>query len=256
MANSSNNIDSVFGYLTVVENGQESDTQRILFPAINNDIELSRENTYDITSTAVTPDGIHIYSNTAPLEIPIEFTLHYQSPLCEKGPQTLLLYAAQLHALLLPATKSDNLLKATDQYTRTEAATKVNNISTSVKSDSTQTNDPFLFPPACRLRLMSDGTKYKIQCHGFIKRVSVKFHAPYLQTQNSDANNLPSSATYSFTFVNCPSYTNNPKGGMSLGQSYGPEVWNSLYSTELLSGRSAGSSKAIDISRSSRSLTN
>lgn len=258
-----------------VVSGIEAEAGAIVinFPAMPDTIELTRKaHYYNAVTSPITPDGFHVYQSTEPLSIPVSFTLSaFDDEYCRPdiGPIMLLSLAAKLHALALPiaasgATREQQMAPEPQQppvatggseaAVRTGAATSgtaVNAIG--VNNFITPNIDKFYFPPACALQIIfaqlgsSQGqTRFSngiqplgINCVGFINEVRVVFKGPWLQGSfgSDGARNMPSSATYSFTFVHQPGYTNNV-----LGQNF----------TRNLGGRTAPrlvSTTALDIYR-------
>lgn len=241
----------------------------IWLPCLPETIELARANHYDQAgNTLVTPDGIWVYQYTEPLEIPLTFHLHAFDDLCPDGAKTLLDIAARLQAMQLPVSND-----RTNDYVK--AAPKASaNLDKGSSSEQKQTliqlrgagivtapdtvavsKDPnFKFPAACELRLMSAGSRtYGINCVGFIKQTKISLHGPYLNTvDESEGFNLPSAATYEFTFVHNPAYT-NALGSGKLVQAYGPDVYAQLYNTGHLAQLTGNTYDGLDSLSAGRS---
>jgi len=68
------------------------------------------------------------------------------------------------------------------------------------------------FLPVCRLRLLETGSPeqpYGIDCIGFVSEVEVVLHGPWLNGAASDPFfNLPTWASFSFSFINAPGHSN------------------------------------------------
>lgn len=219
----------------------------IPIPHLPENIDIFRENTYSGDSNAATPDGIFVYTSTSPLKIPIEFTLHAWDDLCPEGAYTLLDLAARFQALLLPVSNEpdfgarvaaldttkdlDTSENGLDIRIKNTAATKANFGLTS--SAALVQNNQIKFPPACGLKLLqASNSGFGIKCVGFIESVKITLHGPYLTgVAGSEVFNLPSSATYNFTFVHNPWYTNKFSKLMRPVFAYGPDVFENFYNT-------------------------
>jgi hypothetical protein len=210
----------------------------IYLPQLPEDIELSRENQYDDNNTFATPDGLFVYKSTNPLEIPLSFSLHAYDDLCPQGPKTLLDIAAALQALQLPASGTfKNAKAASAQQSGNKAADSESTPTPSTNATPAIPDSPSFdlkFPPACSLRLIQAGQGGKgINCVGFVKRVAVKLHGPFLQTSDqANGFNLPSAITCDFVFVHSPLYTNNMQSlGGAQRPIIGPDVYAYFYNT-------------------------
>lgn len=224
--------------------GIDSTSESIVinFPAMPDTIELSRRaNYYNAVTSPVTPDGFHVYQSTDPLSIPVSFSLNaFDEEYCRPdiGPVMLLSIAAKLHALAMPiaasdATREQQLAEVRERPGVANGASESANRQAQgwqigTGSFATPNINKFYFPPACALQIIfaqlgsSQGqTRFSngirplgINCVGFISEVRVVFKGPWLQGSfgSDGARNMPSSATYSFTFVHQPGYTNNVLG--------------------------------------------
>lgn len=215
----------------------------IYLPYLPENLEFPRENTYQAReSNQVMPDGFWIYQSTSPLELSMEFTLHYTDPLCTEGSKTLLQIAAMFHALLLPASNSSVRRTQSPPATSTgnsETSVELNDLTTQpLSADAAQSISKQLnvkFPPACSLRLIQAGAGgFGVNCVGFVKSATPTLHGPYMQSVDGGAYNLPSAATYKFTFVHNPSYTNY-FANVAFVNAFGPDVYNFFYNTAHLS---------------------
>lgn len=219
----------------------------IYLPHLPEEIELSRENQYFTTSNPAMPDGLWIYESTTALEIPVQFTLHAFDEFCPEGPKTLLDIGARLHSLMLPASN--------DPFRRTKKPSVIFNQANAVAEETSNllvtpeetatapisTGDTSVkFPPTCSLRLIQAGARgLGVHCVGFVKGVKVTLHGPYLQTTDrANSYNLPSAATFGFTFVHNPAYTNFIQSGGALVQATGPDIFAYFYNTQHLSAAS------------------
>lgn len=219
----------------------------IFLPHLPEDIEFSRDNNYDQAgNNPIMPDGLWIYQYTNPQEIPLAFTLHAFDELCPQGSQTLLDIAAKLQSLLLPANNQTLEDRATalaaGQSTAKAVSQELSSTSTNPKPGENnsgvmnQQTKKIAYPPACSLRLIQAGVRgLGVHCVGFVKNASVTFHGPYLQTEDgANSYNLPTAATYKFTFVHNPSYTNTLQMGKVV-QALGPDIYSYFYNTGHLS---------------------
>lgn len=252
------------------KNGPDGSTT-IWLPCLPETIELARGNHYDQNgSTMVTPDGIWIYQYTEPLEIQLSFHLHAFDDLCPDGPMTLLDIAARLQSMQLPASNdsTNDYIKPAPQNSSVkmsaealEAQKTAVAVTTSRGSNlgfnklAAEKDRSLKYPVACELRLMSAGSKtFGINCVGFIKQTKISLHGPYLNTlDESEGFNLPSAATYEFTFVHNPQYT-NALGQFKLSQAYGPDVNDYLYNTAHLAKLTGNSYDGLDALTSARSI--
>lgn len=222
----------------------------IYLPHLPEDLELARETNYDNNgSNMVMPDGLHIYQYTSPLEIAFQFTLHAFDDLCPEGSKTLLDIAARLHCMALPSSndplstsaKSPPITTNPDTIASQEAVQGQRGVfvdKSAINAFSTD-DDRFKYPPACLLRLIQAGPRgLGVNCVGFVKSPSVVLHGPYLQAVDSATTfNLPSAATYKFTFVHNPSYTNLLGSGKFVN-AYGPDILENFYNTAHLAALS------------------
>lgn len=232
---------SILQYLQTTED--TTDAVLIHFPAMPDSISLERTADYRVNPTAATPDGIHQYRYTQPLEIPFSFTLHAGDEYCSEGSKTILDIAAKLQSLVLPINNSPdkNSISAvfvgdTVQPQNTKSSTQKSNVPGSAEQSSqtgtpahiqsvaqaTQiqlTNNPANYamsnPVTVLLdliSLVSGGTDalggVGLRCVGYIKSVNVKLNGPWLSNLDATVKNLPTSAEYSFTFVHNPAQTN------------------------------------------------
>jgi len=211
--------------------GSEATGQIVInFPCMPETIELARSSTYITPQTIVQPDGQHIYMYTEPLRIPVRFSLSaMDDDYCRTdGPYALLALAARLHSLVMPIASQGNQAQGnsgqapTPPPTLNEIAAQqsaANAVAGLTSGDAqTATVNGLYFPPACVLALvlasgMPNGRpSLGIVCTGFVEKVAVTLHGPWLQGSFSGANgirNMPSLAEYEFTFVNQPGYSNN-----------------------------------------------
>lgn len=212
--------------------GENEGQITINFPCMPDTIELARRANYDnLVKTPQNPDGQHQYMSTDPLEIPIEFAVNsYDEEFVgNDGPVALLALAARLHALTVPIySQGTYVLTATSappapvQGGQDDEAKVVEKTATSSPAP-VDTSVKTLYPAPCILRLIAaewKGTDYGITLRGFIRDARVSLKGPWLYG-GPGLNNLPSSASYGFTFVHQPSYTNNivsnPESNAILG---------------------------------------
>ncbi len=94
------------GYLYALDSASDAwGSPFIAFPALPDEIDFTRENSFDVVVNQLYPDGIHIYRGTQPLEIPMSFVLHaYDYDYCN-GPHGLVEIASKLHSLALPLSR-------------------------------------------------------------------------------------------------------------------------------------------------------
>lgn len=195
------------------------ESNSIYFPAMPEIVELARSANYDQISTRLTPDGVPIYNNTQPLEIPIEFSLSsFDTEYCTLGAMTLMVIAARLHALVMP-NFSDNIFADINLGGNTQS------IKTTADTASKSSLD-MKSPPRCWLDLTGNTAWPGVSCYGYVKSVSAQLKGPWLSS--STVNNLPSSATYKFVFVNSPGYSSNI--GSGIRQTPASRVQRYLYS--------------------------
>lgn len=224
------------------------------FPSMPDAIDLNRATDYAVLPNAVTPDGIHQYRSTKPLEIPFSFRLHSQDRIyCPQGSLTLLQVAARLHAFTLPLAKGNGRVLISPAVRETASGQADDNtieknadnepVFTLSKS-STATG---LFNPVtCWLHLIwvaesSPG----ISCIGYVRDIGVKLLGPWLRGPGGSFN-LPTAGEFSFTFVHRPGHGNDYSDGQGFSrsgistqvdsepQAYGGVVKESLYNTRNL----------------------
>jgi hypothetical protein len=211
----------------------------IYFPAMPEVVELARQAQYNNQGnlSPITPDGIHIYQSTKPLEIKIDFSLHaYDTDYLQDqfGPVALLGLAAQLHSLTLPiykggSVKYPNTTVAPPPGAATGAGAQLSEAAQAAAAAAKAVQSGFnkgqgnglnfAWPTACQLTLIKatrNGTDYGVDCLGFVRDVAVKLHGPWLYG-GDNLQNLPTSADYSFTFVQQPGYTNDLTGAGGSG---------------------------------------
>ena len=188
----------------------------ISFPAMPEVIELARDVTYKHHQIPTHPDGFHIYQSMGFLEIPISFELHaHDTEYCgDQGPVALLTIAAKLHAMQMPIVRNQFAGQFTLTLKEAEGGKPAEFGNTIVDPQSNDASALQLrFPPPCVMNIIlgNEGQGQLggigICCRGFIKRVSVKLHGPWLNYPRFHRN-LPSRAEYEFTFVHNPSYSN------------------------------------------------
>lgn len=218
----------------------------INFPHMPQSVDLARKADYQVTSTFFVPDGVHFYKGTAPLEIPLTFSLHAfdDAEYCEHGALTLLVIAGRLHSLTLPISRGGAAGHATTTGPLFTEPSTSNSATEKRSVDSTPTlsspSNPPLFPVACGLHLIYSGDgRPGISCVGYVKDVNVKLKGPWLRSKVPYVKNLPTSAEYSFTFVHRPGHTNRfnsaeGAGSFDLGvqiNAFADDVKNGLYNT-------------------------
>lgn len=237
---------------------QESSGQVVInFPCMPDTIDLARKANYtNVLQTPVTPDGLHLYSHTDPLVIPISFTLQgFDRDYCQDaGPYMLLSIAAKLHALAMPIHRGGRLDRAATS-SAAQATVAGGRSAEGFFSGQATAGAPlasnFAYPPACSLNIIlaqlgsSGGTTNQsnngaqslgINCVGFLTDVRAVLKGPWLQgTLGSDGvRNMPSSADYSFTFVHQPGHT-NVIGEFGFGTSVlttsAKDIYDRLYNT-------------------------
>lgn len=243
------------------------------FPSMPDVIELARTTDYYMNYSPVTPDGMHQYRGTKPLEIPLSFKLHAMDrTFCPYGALTLLQLAARLHSFVLPITADgstgvtlspliardyiDSSLTAPQREERLKAL--------GAQTDSSQVYDTALNTPVHRL-LTKNGQAVPlppvtcllnliwvaadqpgISCIGYVRDVRVRLWGPWLRGGNGEYN-LPSAGEFEFTFVHRPSHNNSAgfstdksSGQFSATpatdevQAYSTDVLNQLYNTRNL----------------------
>lgn len=252
-------LDNSLGQLKDSNSNTWNNAFSIDFPAMPEQIELTRRTTYRVSANMVLPDGIHQYMNTEPLEIPFSFKIHYgDTDYCAEGPLTLLKLAARLHSLATPLGSSDISVQVTNDGSLDEsgnskpgqapskqdatvnqksgqpATTQGPNTSATYLQDSSQKTDP---PVAVRLELIQSGLGSPgIVCTGYVKDVRAVLFGPWLRGPDI-AYNLPSAGEYSFTFVHRPghgNYFSNKAGAAAVtfqAQAYAQFIRERLYNT-------------------------
>lgn len=208
------------------------------FPSPPDFVELARRANYDVVSVFTTPDGFHQYQFTEPLKIPVEFSLHSQSPDCPRGGLTLLDMAAKLHALTLPIGKQGERLlppaPAPDEPNQEAKATQAAQPQTAeVRGIRGNEQSNISFPVACKLDLIWMGDNAPgIRCVGYVEEVRVKLHGPMLRGPNGEIN-VPMAADFHFTFVHRPTHTNSGRGIFEAGhtQAFADDVKKTLYNS-------------------------
>jgi hypothetical protein len=223
----------------------------IEFPAMPDSIELSRASEYTVATSPFTPDGLHQYMGTRPMEMPISFKLHaFDANYCQQGALTLLQIAARLHAFVLPITTERVAALATtrtvtkgnktdDETERTAQTGELAWKAYGINSNSAAN----IYPPVtCWLHLIwADEGMPGISCVGYVKDVRVILHGPYLKGPGGSFN-LPSAGDFSFTFVHRPGH-NNSFGSDSTNthaqvgaqvNAYATDVRDSFYNTRNL----------------------
>jgi len=191
----------------------------IEFPAMPDTIELARATEYTVSPPSpFTPDGLHQYMGTKPLEIPVSFKLHaFDETYCQQGALTLLQIAARLHAFVLPITNGRNVTaqairvvpvkgKKTDDETESSAQSAA----MTWRAQGANGLAANMYPPVtCWLDLIwTDEGMPGISCVGYVKDVRVLLHGPYLKGPGGSFN-LPSAGEFSFTFVHRPGHNNS-----------------------------------------------
>jgi hypothetical protein len=258
-----------------VSGGQDVGSIVVWLPHLPEEMEFPRENTFEnVGSNIATPDGLWIYKSTSPLELSFDFTLNFRDPLCVQGAKTLLDIGARLQAMQMPisnnplANSKNSTGAASNKAASIQASNSANNtvnlsdeasVNAAISAITSQAGDSSLkFPPACSLRLIQAGTgELGVNCVGFVKSTSVKLHGPYLQTvDQSEGYNLPSAATYRFTFVHNPAYTNfygstsNQDGVSGIVQSnaFAADIYNYFYSTTYLTDKLNAQYEDVNVS--------
>lgn len=121
---------------------------------------------------------------------------------------------------------------------------------TGIAKDTTGVSDTgFAYPPPCWLRLI-EGNPYELQLSGYIKDVHVKLKGPWISAVQGGVSyyNLPTSAHFEFTFVNCPCYTNDFTD-LAYVSAFLQDVSNGLYDSQRIREKLSGTGVAIpDIS--------
>lgn len=228
----------------------------IYLPHLPEELELARENSYDSSNNLATPDGVWIYKQTSPMELNLAFTLHAFDEFCPEGPKTLLDIAARLHAMVLPASNDTIFLNwgkspapgSSTSSQSQQAAEQGKSQAEIIGARAIAGQENLKFPVACSLRLVQAGPKgLGVNCSGFVKSVSVMLRGPWLQAvDNGSTYNLPSSATYKFTFMHNPAYTNLYTGDWKTVQAFAPDVLEYFYNTAHLTALSNSTYADID----------
>ena len=212
-------------------------------------LSLARTANFAATPVQMFPDGVmHVYQSTSIMEVPIDFKLHAFDDYCTEGAVTLLSVAARLHAMQLPiltaaGTKNLNSTPSASTFVTTPPPKEAPEgtqgtldstgaTSTSIAAGSSvaaaQAGDYF-FPTPCVLDLIDNGRGMGVKLVGYLKSVKTDLKGPWMQAQDG-GRNLPSSAAYSFTFVNAPGYQNDISVAMQqVSQFYAADVARSLY---------------------------
>ena len=227
----------------------------INLPSIPPELTFERTAQFQTQTNQISPDGlIHVYQHTNPLELNYDFSLHFQDEYCENGAVDLVRVASMLHALTLPfsigRTPDTDVAKANAEEQRKVADAQARNRATipaflqgikmvadtfnaATASDVVNAPIDVAWPPPCRLDIFKAEGR-SVRMYGYVKRANVVFKEPWLQVASGDGSyNLPSSANYSFTFVNAPAYRNLvsakiQSGGIDLTE----EAKNALKYTE------------------------
>jgi hypothetical protein len=220
------------------------------FPAMPDVVELARTADYKVNYNMVLPDGIHQYTGTKPLEIPISFKLHaFDKQYCKHGARTLLQLAARLHSFVLPISSFDKNASISARVPETGETSGKSNDAQQQAAASQETvwevsgtgnkNGAIFSPITCFLHLMYIGANDPgISAIGYVRDVNVKLSGPWLRGPDNSFN-LPSSAEYSFTFVHRPNHNNstsytssqNPVSIAEGGQAYADTVKDRLFNT-------------------------
>lgn len=245
------------------DSSSESTSSIIIhFPSLPEVIELARSAEYRVSSSYVMPDGAHQYKLTNPLEIPFSFSLHHTDPFCSRGPVSLLIMSAKLHALVLPINSSrerSNIWSTSagpgvklrqslsspgqppttnqDSSQRSTEEGRTKEISDEIQLKNESGLASTAFPPTVFLDLMSSGDDGPgIRCIGYVKNINVALRGPWLQGRDPKIVNLPTSGEFRFTFVHHPSHTNyfNPSSTdisqLEIG-AFADDVRTRLYDT-------------------------
>jgi hypothetical protein len=238
----SSTFNGVKDYLS--QTGDASSSVVINFPSMPETLDLGRRADYLQTTAPYTPDGIHLYKKTMPLEIPISFSLHSKDPFCSKGGLSLLIMAAKLHSLVLPmnrdASRSRISVTVGNYYGAASSGQGGSGKAPSKPKDSSSAGTPegqtqesiafngdtgqatTVFPPACLLDLISVGDRDGapgVRCVGYISEVGVKLKGPWLRGQQvygqNGIRNVPTSGDFSFKFVHAPGFSNYFGGALT-----------------------------------------
>jgi hypothetical protein len=214
-------------------------------------IELARRADYIVNNSPNTPDGLHQYKGTYPLEIPISFKLHFNDrTYCKEGGLTLLKLAARLESFVLPIStfssqtsvsvygeNSDNTGRSKDSQIKHDSDSQ-NTVYTVTGSGKGSIQPPV----TCWLHLIwINNTQAGISCIGYVKDLKVKFGKPWNKGPGSSFN-IPSTGEYSFTFVHHPGHgnTDNITSTAFQGtvtdstQAYADDVKSNLFNTRNL----------------------
>ena len=221
----------------------------INFPTMPESIELARSVEYLVTPSLMTPDGVHQYNCTNPLNIPVSFKLHaFDKEYCPLGALSLLQLGALLHSFALPLSNvsGGTALNVTVAQSQPQATPRGE--TDSVINQAQSADNPYSVtpetginpypPPTLRLELIFvDENNPGIICTGYVKDVRVRLNGPFLRGPNQSYN-LPSSGEFEFTFVHVPGYGNNynltanPKGINSVqAQAFSGDVRDKFYNT-------------------------
>ena len=221
-------------------------------PTMPESVDLNRTSRYEVTTPMNLPDGIHIFQNTDPMEIPFSFKLAAFDTYCTQGGYTLIDIGAKLHAMSLPVRSAADIAQGGSVYTFGKTVAKT---PTDTKGEPTpqqkaeagpksslSSNSLVIpnFPPVCFLRLISIAKfdKAGVACVGYVKAVTVKLKGPWLVADDGSYN-IPSFGEYGFTFVNAPTYRNEIEGnansfnagGNSNANSFSQDVEREFYNT-------------------------
>jgi hypothetical protein len=221
------------------------------FPAMPDTIELARSAEYMVATSPFTPDGLHQYVGTKPLEIPVSFKLHaFDETYCQQGALTLLQIAARLHAFVLPITNervaalatTRNATKGTKTDDETERTAQTGELAWKAYGVNSNSAANIYPPVTCWLHLIwTDEGMPGISCVGYVKDVRAILHGPYLKGPGGSFN-LPSAGEFSFTFVHRPGHNNsfgsdNTNTHAQVGaqvNAYATDVRDGLYNTRNL----------------------
>ena len=260
-----NSVSSQGG--TAIDFSKLAHATSIDFPAMPDTIELARSADYMVSTSITSPDGIHAYRSTKPLEIPISFKVHsMDSRYCKQGSLTLLQIAARLHSFILPISTfakgqvsvAGNMEpeKAIDPKTgQPLPAGTGKGQPVTYQQQQNADGSPFLTartvssktgyftsPVTCWLHLLwTDNNQPGISCIGYVKDVKAVLGGPFLRGP-SGSFNLPTWAEYSFTFVHHPGHgngtpftsTNFPDTIAESQNAYAGDVKDNLYNTRHL----------------------
>ncbi len=245
------------GRLVVLESGRTSQYDpfaglaavAINFPTMPENIELVRSVEYVVTPSWTTPDGIHQYNWTNPLNIPVSFKLHaFDKEYCPQGALSVLQVASLLHSFTLPISSTSGGASVQVTVAQSQPQAVPNGETDSVLNRASSADTPYnttpesaanIDPPVTlRLELMFvDTQKPGIACIGYLKDVRVRFNGPFLRGPGQSYN-LPTSADFEFTFVHVPGYGNNfslaanPQGQSPVqSQAMAGDVKDKFYNT-------------------------